>query len=144
MMPMMPRRPSLTVLAPLACLLVPGAPLAAQHYQCSVPRSVNVPRVTPDAPPRPMPVTGYTLALSWSPEFCKPRRGQPRHARQPRVMLEMARRLLKPYAVLPDWVGEVTTKLFGCASDVRRIRCRARIASSTSVGGLDLSPRSRA
>ena len=29
-----------------------------------------------------MPVTGYTLALSWSPEFCKPRRGQPRHARQ--------------------------------------------------------------
>lgn len=81
-MPMMPRRPSLTVLAPLACLLVPAVPLAAQHYQCSVPRSVNVPRVTPDAPPRPMPVTGYTLALSWSPEFCKPRRGQPRHARQ--------------------------------------------------------------
>ncbi|WP_324828880.1 ribonuclease T2 family protein [Qipengyuania zhejiangensis] len=29
-----------------------------------------------------MPVTGYTLALSWSPEFCKPRERQPRHARQ--------------------------------------------------------------
>ena len=82
-MPMMPRRPSsLTVLAPLTCLLVPAAPLAAQHYQCSVPRSVNVPRVTPDAPPRPMPVTGYTLALSWSPEFCKPRRDSRAHATQ--------------------------------------------------------------
>ncbi len=26
-----------------------------------------------------MPVTGYTLALSWSPEFCKPRETSPAH-----------------------------------------------------------------
>ncbi len=56
--------------------------LAAQHYQCNLPRGPRVPEIQPDAPPRAMPVTGYTLALSWSPEFCKPRQGQRRHARQ--------------------------------------------------------------
>jgi ribonuclease T2 len=29
-----------------------------------------------------MPVNGYTLALSWSPEFCRSREDDPRHARQ--------------------------------------------------------------
>jgi ribonuclease T2 len=32
-----------------------------------------VPQVRPDGPVRRTPVTGYTLALSWSPEFCKGR-----------------------------------------------------------------------
>lgn len=59
-----------------------ATPLAAQHYQCSLPRSIRVPQVTPDSVPRSLPVTGYTLALSWSPEFCKPRKEQVRHARQ--------------------------------------------------------------
>ena len=46
----------------------------AQAYQCRAPQVASVPKVTPDGPRRDMPVTGYTLALSWSPEFCKPRR----------------------------------------------------------------------
>ena len=62
--------------------LLSATPLAAQHYQCSIPRSVQVPQIRPDARSRVLPVSGYTLALSWSPEFCKPRKGQPRHARQ--------------------------------------------------------------
>ncbi|WP_421989313.1 ribonuclease T [Qipengyuania sp.] len=66
----------------LAGTLCHAGPLAAQHYQCSPPRAVQVPQVRPDAPPRRLPVTGYTLAMSWSPEFCKPRKGQRRHARQ--------------------------------------------------------------
>lgn len=33
-----------------------------------------MPQITPDGPHRALPVTGYTLALSWSPEFCKPRK----------------------------------------------------------------------
>lgn len=66
----------------LALALCDAAPLAAQHYQCSPPRTIRVPRVAPDAPSRMLPVTGYTLALSWSPEFCKPRQRQSAHARQ--------------------------------------------------------------
>lgn len=58
-------------------LLASGAPLSAQAYQCRVPPSVSVPQVRPDGPVRRTPVTGYTLALSWSPEFCKGRQARP-------------------------------------------------------------------
>jgi ribonuclease T2 len=66
----------------LAGALLPAPPLAAQHYQCKIPRQVQVPSVRPDGPERRFAVTGYTLALSWSPEFCKLREGRSRHARQ--------------------------------------------------------------
>lgn len=71
-------------LATLAAVasVIPAAPAASQHYQCSAPRSVQVPAVRAETSPRVLPVTGYTLALSWSPEFCKPRKGQRAHARQ--------------------------------------------------------------
>ena len=67
-----------------AALLLLGfaAPLYAPAYQCRVPEQVSVPRIEPDGPPRTMPITGYTLALSWAPEFCKPREGERRHAIQ--------------------------------------------------------------
>ena len=75
-------RPRILAAFAMADLAYQAAPLAAQHYQCSPPRTVAVPRIEREARPRPLPITGYTLALSWSPEFCKPRKGQPRHARQ--------------------------------------------------------------
>ncbi|WP_234027195.1 ribonuclease T [Erythrobacter sp. KY5] len=51
-----------------------GAAVAhAQAYQCRSPSVASVPQIAPDGPRRDTPVTGYTLALSWSPEFCKPR-----------------------------------------------------------------------
>lgn len=57
-------------LAALA-LLVP-APALAQAYQCRVPQSITMPRpVQPDGPRRVTPISGYTLAISWSPEFCR-------------------------------------------------------------------------
>ncbi len=56
--------------------------MQAQAYQCRVPQAVEVPRIAPDAPPRSLPVTGYTLALSWSPEFCRTRKDDPAHAMQ--------------------------------------------------------------
>jgi ribonuclease T2 len=61
-------RPAIA-LALLAC----SAPLSAQAYQCRVPGKVSIPLVRPDGPVRRGAVTGYTLALSWSPEFCKGR-----------------------------------------------------------------------
>ncbi|MGB7408200.1 MAG: ribonuclease T, partial [Pontixanthobacter sp.] len=59
-----------------------GSPLAAQAYQCRMPKVVSVPKISPQAKPRRLPVTGYTLAASWSPEFCKGREMQARHRTQ--------------------------------------------------------------
>jgi ribonuclease T2 len=58
-----------------ALLLLPGTALA-QAYQCRTPQGrVSVPAITRDGPVRQVPITGYTLALSWSPEYCRTRRG---------------------------------------------------------------------
>lgn len=70
----------------IALALASGTALAsgasAQSYQCNQPRSVPVPKIARDGPSRAMPVTGYVLSLSWSPEFCRTRTDSPRHARQ--------------------------------------------------------------
>ncbi len=67
----------------LALALLAPAAAQAQAYQCSPPAGpVTVPAITPDGPVRQMPVSGYSLALSWSPEFCRGRENEPRHARQ--------------------------------------------------------------
>lgn len=49
----------------------PGAAFA-QAYQCRLPQgAVSVPRPIQDGPTRKPATTGYTLALSWSPEYCR-------------------------------------------------------------------------
>lgn len=66
----------------LALLAVTGGGFSAAHaqaYQCRAPALASVPTIAPEAKPRRIPITGYTLALSWSPEFCKPRESSPRH-----------------------------------------------------------------
>lgn len=64
--------------ATMAGLALSAGTAQAQAYQCRVPdKPIAVPRITPDGPARTMPVTGYTLALSWSPEHCK---GKETHA----------------------------------------------------------------
>ena len=73
-------RYSISLLA--ALLLALPAAAQAQAYQCRAPQVRAVPQINPDGPRRSLPVTGYTLALSWSPEFCKPRAGQRAHATQ--------------------------------------------------------------
>jgi ribonuclease T2 len=53
--------------------LVPGV-ASAQAYQCRMPQGpVSVPAVTRDGPVRQMPISGYTLALTWVPEYCRGR-----------------------------------------------------------------------
>lgn len=54
-------------------MLVLPAAVQAQAYQCRAPQVSSVPQIAPDGPRREMPVTGYTLALSWSPAFCRTR-----------------------------------------------------------------------
>ena len=65
----------------LTALALP-AMVQAQAYQCRVPQTVTVPKVSQQGESRVMPVTGYTLALNWSPEFCKTRETQSRHRTQ--------------------------------------------------------------
>lgn len=57
--------------AALALLLTPAL-AQAQAYQCSMPSRIDplpVPRA--DGPARRTPISGYTLAATWSPEYCK-------------------------------------------------------------------------
>ena len=55
----------------------------AQAYQCRPPQSVPAARLeTPDGPARRFAASGYTLALSWSPEFCRTRARNPSHRLQ--------------------------------------------------------------
>ena len=56
----------------LAALALLPAPAMAQAYQCVLPRSIAPVRpVAPDGPIRKAPVASYTLAASWSPDYCK-------------------------------------------------------------------------
>jgi ribonuclease T2 len=65
-----------------AVALIPG-PARAQAYQCRAPQGpVSVPAVARDGPVRQVPITGYTLALSWSPEYCRARRDDTARDRQ--------------------------------------------------------------
>ncbi|MGJ8606251.1 MAG: ribonuclease T2 family protein [Marivita sp.] len=74
----------MTNLLALVAVLIVAAPSAAhaQAYQCRAPQVSSVPRVSPDQRPRVVPITGYTLALSWSPAFCRTREGSRAHAAQ--------------------------------------------------------------
>ena len=60
----------------LAALALLPSPALAQAYQCRVPQNVTLPpAVQPDGPSYRAAITGYTLAVSWSPEFCHSKRG---------------------------------------------------------------------
>jgi ribonuclease T2 len=49
----------------------------AQAYQCRAPQNLAMQRaVQPDGPRQRSRITGYTLALSWSPEFCRGKAAQ--------------------------------------------------------------------
>lgn len=65
-------------------LNVPSVALS-QSYQCRAPsilKSAPVERKPASEPLRVKAISGYTLALSWSPEFCRTRKDQPRHKTQ--------------------------------------------------------------
>ncbi|HWK41091.1 MAG TPA: ribonuclease T [Croceibacterium sp.] len=64
-----------STIAALAFAMLPASALA-QAYQCRIPQAApSVPPVTRDGPVRQTAVSGYMLALSWSPEYCRGREG---------------------------------------------------------------------
>ncbi len=56
----------------------------AQSYQCSAPTGLSAPAQSKPAREtrRVTPIAGYSLALSWSPEFCRTRKDSARHKTQ--------------------------------------------------------------
>ena len=71
------------VIGTLAFGALAPAKAEAQSFQCRMSRApVSVPIVKRDSPVRRMPVTGYTFALGWSPEFCRTRQSSGRDATQ--------------------------------------------------------------
>jgi ribonuclease T2 len=66
------------VLAAVGLLLAPGV-AHAQALSCAAPAEIERPHpelATPDQPQRLLPIGGYTLALTWSPEYCHGRGGE--------------------------------------------------------------------
>ncbi len=65
----------------LALSLTISSPALAQGATCIIPK--NLPRPQVETPPpgeaRNVPITGSILALSWSPQFCREKQGDPRH-----------------------------------------------------------------
>ena len=64
-----------------------GSPIAAAAKAgpaCAIPASLPRPQAeqVDAAEANPVPVTGYTLALSWSPQFCRNRKDDPDQATQ--------------------------------------------------------------
>ncbi|MDG6079478.1 ribonuclease T [Erythrobacter litoralis] len=78
---MVARIRSASIAFALAAVSIPAG-LHAQAYQCALPDVVRVPDVARDGEVRRSPITGYTFALSWSPEFCRFREGDRTRARQ--------------------------------------------------------------
>lgn len=60
----------------IVALIFSIAPANAQSYQCRAPSSLSAPaeRKPSSEPRRVKPIAGYTLALSWSPEYCRTRK----------------------------------------------------------------------
>ncbi len=55
----------------LFAMILPASAFA-QAYQCTIPQRLEPPRAAvPDGPARRVPVGRYTLAASWSPEYCR-------------------------------------------------------------------------
>lgn len=62
----------MTATGVLVALAAPGM-AAAQALSCSIPAQVSRPHpelATPSQPQRILPIGGYTLALTWNPEYC--------------------------------------------------------------------------
>jgi ribonuclease T2 len=69
--------------AAVALFLALPVVVQAQALQCRLPPQIAAPALPqPDGPRRALPIGGYTLALSWSPEFCRGRQRDGRAAMQ--------------------------------------------------------------
>lgn len=77
-------RRTMMVMAAMAAALAPAVAIA-QAQQCSVPSRIETPLPalpSKNEPRRVLPIGGYTLALTWSPGFCRAHGNAPQNAFQ--------------------------------------------------------------
>lgn len=63
----------ITVVAVVAGAFLTPALASAQAYQCAIPTRITPPHAdlpTADQPRRVVPIGGYTLAITWAPQYC--------------------------------------------------------------------------
>ena len=123
-------RPALVVAGLLAA--VPGV-AQAQAYKCEIPANIARPR--PDLPSRSeprrvLPIGGYTLAITWAPQFCHDR------ARDGSTRLECAsgnRFGFTLHGLWPDGVGKEWPQYCKAATILPRGLVRQHLCATPSV-----------
>lgn len=114
-------------LAVAAALALPGV-ASAQAYQCTVPGTLPRPRpdlASASQPQRLRPIGGYTLALTWAPEFCHGKYRDP----SARIECRSGNRFgftlhgLWPDGVGKEWPQYCTTTALLPAALIRRHIC---------------------
>ncbi len=107
-----------------ALLLALAAPAAAQAQSCRLPATIASPApVVPDGPVRQIPIADYTLALSWSPAFCRSHGPDPREALQCSGRFGFILHGLWPEGRGRDWPQWCPTRLRPDPATVRRHLC---------------------
>ena len=107
-----------------ALLLALALPSAAQAQSCRLPATIApaAPAV-PDGPMRQTPIAGYTLALSWSPAFCRSHGPDPRESLQCSGAFGFILHGLWPDGRGRDWPQWCPTRLRPDPATLRRHLC---------------------
>ena len=121
-----------TILVAAMMLAVPAV-AQAQAYKCSVPAIVPRPHpdlASPGEPQRIVPIGGYTLAISWAPQYCHD------HARDPSARIECGsgnRFGFTLHGLWPDGVGKEWPQYCASAALLPRTVIRQHLCSTPSA-----------
>lgn len=113
-------------------VLVPAA-AQAQALRCALPGTIAAPRPdlpTSDQPVRRVPIGGYTLALTWGPQYCRT------NARDVSARFQCAsgnRFGFTLHGLWPDGVGKEWPQYCGAAPLLDRATLRANLCATPSV-----------
>jgi ribonuclease T2 len=110
-------------------LLVPGSAFA-QAQMCSVPAQLPAPKRQPTEERRIIPVGAYTLALSWSPEYCRTRRDD---AGNTQCNGRVGRFGFILHGLWPDGAGSVWPQYCRPVNTVPQSVARATLCTTPSV-----------
>jgi len=123
-------KPAIVIASLLA--VIPGV-AQAQAYKCEIP--ANLPRPRPDLPSRNepkrvLPIGGYTLALTWAPQYCHG------NARSPSARLECGsgnRFGFTLHGLWPDGVGKEWPQYCAATQILPRQVIRKHLCATPSV-----------
>lgn len=122
----------LKMLLPLIALVTPGVAMA-QANQCRLPSVIPRPHVegaTADDPKRVLPIGYYTLAVSWTPQYCKTSRGGARDAFQCQSGNDFAFAL---HGLWPDGYGQEWPQYCKASGVLPRKVIRDHLCATPSV-----------